>query len=157
MTVIVICDDLDATSGVARRLAHVLQAGDVVLLSGELGAGKTAFTQALAEGLGVEEAVTSPTFTLMRPYRTAKGFDLLHVDVYRLNRLDEVADLGLPELLEDGACAVVEWGERAASVLGPDHLHVTMERGDTETARIIRLEPHGRSWETRLDQDLAMR
>jgi tRNA threonylcarbamoyladenosine biosynthesis protein TsaE len=143
------CEDLDETAGVAGRLAAQLQAGDVVLLSGELGAGKTAFTQALAAALGVEEAVTSPTFTLVRPYQTREAFDLLHVDVYRLERLEEIADLGLPELLEDGACAVVEWGERAAPVLGPDHLHVTIERGDTDTARTIRFQPHGPSWQGR--------
>ncbi len=149
MTLTCVCDDLAATASVAQRLAPFLRAGDVVLLTGELGAGKTAFTQALAAALGVEEAVTSPTFTLVRPYRTNKNFDLLHVDVYRLERPEEIVDLGLPELLEDGACAVVEWGERAAPLLGPDCLHVTIERGDSDTARIIRLEPHGPSWQTR--------
>lgn len=141
----VTCDDLDATAAVATCVAGKLQPGDVVLLEGDLGAGKTAFTQALAAALGVEELVTSPTFTLVRPYRTREGFDLLHVDVYRLERLQEIADLGLTELIDDGACAVVEWGERAAPLLGPDHLHITIERGDTDTARVIHLQPHG-SW-----------
>lgn len=148
MTTTVTCDDLDATAAVAGRVARKLQSGDVVLLSGELGAGKTAFTQALAAALGVEEPVTSPTFTLVRPYPTKEGFDLLHVDVYRLDRLEEIADLGLPELLEDGACAVVEWGERAAALFGPDHLHVTIERGDTDTSRVIHLQPSG-TWTSR--------
>jgi tRNA threonylcarbamoyladenosine biosynthesis protein TsaE len=113
----------------------VLAAGDLVLLSGELGAGKTAFTQALARSLGVEEPVTSPTFTLLRSYPTRLGADLLHADIYRLEQLAEVIDLGLPEQLEDGALAVVEWGERGAPALLPEYLHVSLSPGADETER----------------------
>lgn len=111
---------------IGARLAPLLAAGDTVLLGGELGAGKTTLTQGLAAALGVREPVTSPTFVLLHSYKTAAGWDLLHADVWRLEHLHEVIDLALPELLEEGAAAVVEWGEMAAPALAPDWLRVTI-------------------------------
>jgi tRNA threonylcarbamoyladenosine biosynthesis protein TsaE len=111
-------------SHLGAALAPLLQPGDTVLLGGELGAGKTTFTKGLAAALGVAEPVTSPTFVLVRSYRTRAGWDLLHADVWRLNELQEVIDLAIPELQEEGAAAVVEWGELAAPALAPDYLHV---------------------------------
>jgi len=118
--------DLAGTAAVAQAVAGLLRAGDLVVLTGDLGAGKTAFAQALAASLGVDEAVTSPTFVLVRPYRTRAGFDLLHADLYRLETTGEVADLGLAEQLDDGAAAVVEWGERAGAVLPDERLTVIL-------------------------------
>ncbi len=149
MTVSVGCPDVAATQGLAARLAAVLRPGDLILIEGDLGAGKTTFTQGLARALGVEEAVTSPTFVLMNVYPTSAGFDLVHVDVYRLDRLSEVVDLALPEMLEDGAVVVIEWGERAAAALSGDHLRVRIEAGDDDE-RTVALEPHGPSGERRL-------
>lgn len=152
------CPDLAATARVAAAVAGLLQAGDVVLLSGELGAGKTAFTKALARALGVAGEVTSPTFTLVRSYSTDRGFDLVHADVYRLERLSEVIDLGIPEMLDDGGCAVVEWGERAVRALPGDYLHITFEvstEGGSEAAgpssgrRLLILEMAGAAWQSR--------
>ena len=151
MSFAVRCPDTDATQAVAASLAAVLRPGDVILLEGDLGAGKTTFTQGLARALGVGEAVTSPTFVLMNIYPTDAGFDLVHVDVYRLDRLSEVVDLALPEMIEDGAVVVVEWGERAAAALPGDHLHVRLEAGD-DGARTVTMEPRGRSWDGRLDR-----
>jgi tRNA threonylcarbamoyladenosine biosynthesis protein TsaE len=111
-------------------LAPVLKPGDTVLLSGDLGTGKTTFTQGLARSLGVEGPVTSPTFVLVHSYRTKAGWDLLHADVWRLEQLQEVIDLAIPELVEEGAAAVIEWGERAAPALSADCLHVTIEFAD---------------------------
>jgi tRNA threonylcarbamoyladenosine biosynthesis protein TsaE len=142
--------DAETTRAVAGRLAPLLRPGDVILVEGDLGAGKTTFTQGLARGLGVGEAVTSPTFVLMNIYRTTAGFDLVHVDVYRLDRLSEVVDLALPELLEDGAVVVVEWGERAAAALPGDHLQVRIDAGEDDE-RLIRLDGHGAGWAGRLD------
>ena len=107
-------------------LARVLAPGDTVLLGGDLGAGKTTFTQGLAHALGVTGPVTSPTFVLVHSYRTAGGWDLLHADVWRLEQLQEVIDLAIPELQEEGAAAVVEWGDLAAPALAGDCLHVAI-------------------------------
>ncbi|HLH46291.1 MAG TPA: tRNA (adenosine(37)-N6)-threonylcarbamoyltransferase complex ATPase subunit type 1 TsaE [Acidimicrobiales bacterium] len=148
-------DDRTGTAQVAATVAAALRPGDLVLLSGDLGAGKTAFTQDLAAALGVAEPVTSPTFTLVRGYRTDAGFELLHADVYRLEQLGEIVDLGLPELLDDGAVGVVEWGERAAPVLLPEHLAIAIEPGGDETARRIALRAVGASWTARWPQILA--
>jgi tRNA threonylcarbamoyladenosine biosynthesis protein TsaE len=122
-----------------------MTAGDLVLLGGDLGAGKTTFTQGLAQALGVKEPVTSPTFTLMHSYEGA-AVRLLHVDVYRLDRLQEVVDLGLPELMEDGAAAVVEWGQRAVPALLPDHLDMRISFGPGDDDRVVVLEPVGEAW-----------
>lgn len=108
-------------------LARVLRPGDTVLLGGDLGAGKTTFTQGLASALGVTEPITSPTFVLLHSYRTARGWDLLHADVWRLGQLREVVDLAIPELVDEGAAVVVEWGERAAPALAADCLHVAID------------------------------
>ncbi|MST32797.1 tRNA (adenosine(37)-N6)-threonylcarbamoyltransferase complex ATPase subunit type 1 TsaE, partial [Acidimicrobiaceae bacterium USS-CC1] len=140
--------DLAGTAAVAAVVARLLRAGDLVLLTGDLGAGKTAFTQALAGELGVHEPVTSPTFTLVRQYPTDHGLVLLHADIYRLEQLAEVIDLGLPEQLEEGCAAVVEWGERGAPALVPEYLSVTLTAGapDRETARLVELRPVGEPW-----------
>ncbi len=145
-------EDLDGTYRVASAVAAALRPGDLLVLSGDLGAGKTAFTQGLAAALGVSEAVTSPTFTLVRSYTTAAGDELIHADLYRLEHSHEVIDLGLAELVDDGAIAVVEWGERALAVLGSEYLWVTMAGDGDETAgrRRIRLAPAGESWSERL-------
>lgn len=137
------------TQRLAGRLASVLRSGDVVLLGGDLGAGKTTFTQGLARGLGVTEVVSSPTFTLVRSYDTDAGFELLHADVYRLEQLHEVIDLALPEQLEAGACAVIEWGERAQKALGPDYLDVRLDYGGETEERIITFSPMGPAWADR--------
>ncbi|HUZ10607.1 MAG TPA: tRNA (adenosine(37)-N6)-threonylcarbamoyltransferase complex ATPase subunit type 1 TsaE [Acidimicrobiales bacterium] len=118
----------DATRALAASLAPVCRVGDVVLLVGGLGAGKTTFAQGFARGLGVAGPVTSPTFTLVRQYPCALGGirQLLHADVYRLESTAEVADLGLAELVEDDGVALVEWGDAAAPVLGDSSLTVTL-------------------------------
>lgn len=137
---------LEETAAVAALVAARLEPGDLVVLSGPLGAGKTALTQALAAALGVTEAVTSPTFTLVRSYPTDRGFDLLHADLYRLEHLSEVADLGLAESLDAGAVAVVEWGERALAALPAGHLRVELAVTGP-AARQLRLRPCGPRWE----------
>lgn len=148
MTVTFRCADAAGTQAAAGRLAPLLRPGDLVLLTGDLGAGKTTWTQGLARALGVTDAVTSPTFVLMNVYRTA-AFDLAHVDVYRLDRLSEVVELALPEMLDDGYVVVVEWGERAAAALPPDHLAVTIS-AEPGGERAVTLQPSGPGWESRL-------
>lgn len=135
------------TQAVAGALAALVRAGDVILLSGDLGAGKTTFTQGFARALGVAEPVTSPTFTLMNEYRGR--LRVLHADVYRLDSLQEVIDLGIGELVEEDSVALVEWGEAAAPAL-PGHLTVTLEHGAGDEDRTITLSPSGAAWADRV-------
>jgi tRNA threonylcarbamoyladenosine biosynthesis protein TsaE len=110
--------DETETAAVGRELAATLSAGDVVLLYGDLGAGKTAFTKGLAEGLGVSrDEVSSPTFTLVQEYRGGR-LPLFHVDLYRLNDPREIDDLGLDEIAVDGVLAI-EWAEKLPARLRP--------------------------------------
>lgn len=139
------------TRELAAQLASVARAGDVVLLSGELGAGKTTFTQGFGAGLGVEDAITSPTFTLVQVY--PGRLKVVHVDVYRLDLLQEIIDLGLPELLDDGAVALIEWGEAAEPALAAEFLRIRIQFGEGDDDRVMTIEPVGRSW---LDRALAL-
>ncbi|MCU1595608.1 MAG: ATPase [Frankiales bacterium] len=130
------------TRAFGRSLAAQLQAGDLVILSGPLGAGKTALTQGIGEGLGVTGRVTSPTFVIARVHRGP--LPLVHVDAYRLRdsgRLD-LDDLGIDEEL-DRAVVVVEWGEGVVEQLSDSHLEVRLERhdDDTRTATVTGVGP----------------
>lgn len=139
------------TMQVGRRLAALLRPGDVVALCGRLGAGKTAFAGGLAEGLGIEEPVISPSFVLVRSY--ASGFiPLVHVDVYRLGSVGEFADLDALEESKDGVL-LVEWGDAVASLLPDDHLRVEILIRD-EDRRAIRFVPSG-EWTRRPLEELA--
>ncbi len=111
----------------AAALAAVLVDGDLLVLTGDLGAGKTCFTQGLGRGLGIEDRITSPTFTLANRYDGR--LRLNHLDVYRLESLAETMDLGLAELLEDGV-TVVEWGDKIGGVLPLDHLVIALRYPD---------------------------
>jgi tRNA threonylcarbamoyladenosine biosynthesis protein TsaE len=143
------------TQRAAERIGALVVAGDLLLLGGDLGAGKTTFTQGLARGLGVTERVTSPTFTLLHSYE-GRAIRLLHADVYRLDHLQEVLDLGLPELLEDGAAAVVEWGDVAEPVMPADHLDVRIGFGAGDDDRVLHLDPVGARWLDRLPSLLEL-
>lgn len=128
-------DDAAGMRALGARLAQVLQAGDLVLLVGDLGAGKTTFTQGVAQGLGVVEPVTSPTFVIARVHpSTTRRPDLVHVDAYRLGSLAEVDDLDLDTSL-DRSVTVVEWGEGKVEHLAERHVEVRIER-DSEPRRV---------------------
>ncbi len=138
----------EKTSQLGASLAHLLEPGDVVLLDGELGAGKTTFTSGLAHGLGVQETIWSPTFTLVR-ILTSGRIPLAHVDLYRLKLVGEIDELGIDELLEQGSVVVVEWGEPAAGIFGPSYLEIKLAYdlsavGDSN--RHITLEGFGPRW-----------
>jgi tRNA threonylcarbamoyladenosine biosynthesis protein TsaE len=152
----------DATKELAGRVAGLCRPGDVVLLIGDLGAGKTVFAQGFAAALGVPGPVTSPTFALVRQYRCGAGSPvglLIHADVYRTGSLDEVVDLALAELVEEDAVALVEWGELAAPALGDSALEVTITTAsDPEGApdqRLLALTGRGR-WDGRSDAVAAL-
>ena len=134
------CATADACERAGEDFAAVVASGDIVLLSGALGAGKTTFTKGVARALGVTERVTSPTFTMVREHRchNARGIVTLHhADVYRVEGLDEVLDLALGELVEESAVALVEWGDLAESVFGRDVLRVTFEIDDDEGRTLV--------------------
>lgn len=135
------------TRSLAAAVASLAEPGDVVLLEGDLGAGKTTFAQGFAQALGVAGPVTSPTFILIRTYPAR--IPLAHADLYRLDDLAEVADLGLRELLDDGAVALIEWGDVAASLFAPDYLEVRMDLRELEEERRFDVTPSGSSWQLR--------
>jgi len=132
-----------ATTQLAGRLAPLLAAGDLVVLSGELGAGKTFFTRALcrALGLGPRKRVTSPTFTLVNEHATTPPMS--HADLYRLSRAGEVRELGLDHARDDGRLVVVEWGEPYVAELGGDALIVSITL-EPRRARIRATGPRSR-------------
>jgi tRNA threonylcarbamoyladenosine biosynthesis protein TsaE len=139
-------DSPEATRAVAGALGELLVAGDLVLLVGDLGAGKTAFAQGLARGLGVDEPVTSPTFTIVQEYEGR--IPLRHVDVYRLDRVQDLHDLGFDELVDDGV-TIVEWGDLVEQALPADHLVVRIAPGEADTERVLDLSFHGSRWQGR--------
>jgi tRNA threonylcarbamoyladenosine biosynthesis protein TsaE len=135
-----VCHDDGATQGAGEDFAAVLRPGDIVLLTGRLGAGKTTFVKGVARGLGVSERVTSPTFTMVRQHDAHNEFGirtLHHADVYRVTSVAEVHDLDLGELVEEAGVALVEWGELAASVFGREVLTLDFELADDKETRTI--------------------
>ena len=141
--------DAEAMEALGARLARVLRAGDVVLLNGELGAGKTTLTRGLGEALGARGAVTSPTFVLARTHPTVSGVPLVHVDAYRLGSAAEVDDLDLDL---DGSITVVEWGAGKLDGAVDAWLELDIVRpvgGDPEAddaPRRVTLRAHGSRW-----------
>jgi tRNA threonylcarbamoyladenosine biosynthesis protein TsaE len=138
------------TMAVGRRLASLLRPGDVVLVAGRLGAGKTVLVAGIAEGLGVDDPVTSPSFVLVRSY---EGFlRLIHADAYRLGGTAELEDLGIEEIHDDGVL-VVEWGNAFESSFGEDLLTINLEVAEGDT-RTITFEARG-SWRARALEELV--
>ena len=130
------------TRALGAGLARVLRAGDVILLRGPLGAGKSELTRGIASGLGVAETVTSPSFTILNVYESG-SLPLYHFDWYRLSSADELYDLGMDEYLGGNGLAVVEWPERCPEAVPEDCLEITLIPGSGEQ-RLIRLATLGR-------------
>lgn len=152
---------LAGTHAVAAAIAGLAKGGDLIVLAGEMGAGKTAFAQGFGAALGVKEPITSPTFTLVHTYECGPDsgrIDLHHADLYRLDRTGEVADLALGELLESNGIVLVEWGDVLGNTLGDRlvlHLGVgeddaLMSDGGTGSpVRDITIRPYGSTWARR--------
>ena len=143
-----VAESTEQTIALGERLGRLLAAGDVLVLTGDLGAGKTQLTKGIACGLGVEDDVTSPTFTIGMVYEGGE-LPLYHFDLYRLENAAELDDTGLFDVLGgDGPC-VIEWGEQFADQLGDERLDVFLTRMDDEAAvgeepaRSVRLVAHG--------------
>lgn len=141
---------LTGTHRVAATIAELARIGDVVVLAGDMGAGKTAFAQGFGVALGVTEPITSPTFTVVHTYDTGRML-LHHADLYRLDRTSEIDDLALAELTEDEGVLLVEWGDVASEHIG-SHLEVRLEAldcGDGDDARRITVRAIGPMWSSR--------
>jgi tRNA threonylcarbamoyladenosine biosynthesis protein TsaE len=142
-----------ATHAIAGVIAGLVRPRDIIVLAGDMGAGKTAFTVGFTRALGVSEddQVSSPTFTLVHSYNSGR-IPVLHADLYRLNSMAEVADLGLREQVDLGAVALVEWGDVAVDVIG-DSLTIELSHDDDDDeARDIVISVEGHGWDTRWDK-----
>ncbi|HEY6532469.1 MAG TPA: tRNA (adenosine(37)-N6)-threonylcarbamoyltransferase complex ATPase subunit type 1 TsaE [Acidimicrobiales bacterium] len=135
------------TKELAAALAELARPGDLLLLAGDLGAGKTAFTQGYGAALGIDDLITSPTFTLVNSYEGR--LELNHLDVYRLDALAEVADLGVSEMLDDGGVTVIEWGDAVSPALPADYLEIRFTFGEDDDERTLELVPVGSRWAAR--------
>lgn len=145
-------DSVATTHAIAGVIAGLVRPRDIIVLAGDMGAGKTAFTVGFTRALGVSEddQVSSPTFTLVHSYNSGR-IPVLHADLYRLNSMAEVADLGLREQVDLGAVALVEWGDVAADVIG-DSLTIELSHDeDDDDARDIVISVEGHGWDTRWD------
>ena len=143
-----ITTSVDDTRDLAAEVATLAAPGDLIVLAGDLGTGKTAFAQGFARGLGVEEPVTSPAFILVHTYEGR--LPLVHLDVYRLETMQELVDLGIAELLDDGAVTLIEWGDAVAPGLPADFLEVRLEAGAGADERLLRIRTVGPTWPPRV-------
>lgn len=141
----------DETTSLGRLVGELLRPGELLLLVGDLGTGKTTFVQGLAEGLGIDKRARSPSFTMMHSHEGGR-YPLLHVDLYRCSSAEEVSDLGLEELIEPPTVAAIEWGDRALTIARDDFLELEFkwDAADDDT-RTIRFLPSGR-WQTRMGE-----
>ena len=138
----------DETLELARAVGELLRPGDVISLVGDLGAGKTVFVRGVARALGVTELVVSPTFTIVREYEGR--VPLVHVDVYRIDAVQELHDLGFEEVVRDDAVTIVEWGDMIDGLLPGDRLDVRLAPGAGDDERVVEIEGHGNSWRARV-------
>jgi len=138
------------TMAVGEAVASLLREGDAIALTGELGAGKTTFVRGAARALGFDGAVASPTYTLVREYQGRVR--IYHVDVYRLERVQDVLDLGLDEMVAEGGVLLVEWGDAVEGLLPDDHLLAEITLVGEGDARRIVVTGIGPSWATRWER-----
>lgn len=127
------------TESLGAELARQLTPGTVIAYTGDLGAGKTAFTRGLARGLGVTERVTSPTFTIVNEYEGGR-LPLFHFDMYRLGSSDELYDIGWEDYLSRGGVCAVEWSEIVDDALDSDIIRIDIRRGESDDQRIITIQ-----------------
>ncbi len=135
---------VEETRKLGAALGELCRPGDVILLAGDLGAGKTALAQGVGAAFGIDEPITSPTFVLARHYQG--HLVLHHLDVYRLDHLGELFDVGLPELLDERGVILIEWGDAIATSLPAHYLEVRLTFGDEEDERLLTFRSVGGRW-----------
>ena len=135
----------DATIDLGKKIGQQLTAGDVLVLDGDLGAGKTTFTKGLAAGLEIPDIIKSPTFTIIHEYQDGR-LPLYHMDAYRLEN-GGAEDLGLEEYFDGDGVSVVEWAEFVEDELPTDFLAIHFKRTDEDNTRILEFEPHGQHFD----------
>ncbi len=146
-------DSPAATQAIGAAVAELTVPGDLVILCGDLGAGKTAFTQGFGAALGVTDRITSPTFTIHSVYEGR--LTLNHLDVYRFDQIEEVGDLGLSELLDGDTVTVIEWGDTIIGALPPEYLEIGIgfpapdAPGAGDDSRVLTFRLVGSEWTTR--------
>ncbi len=139
----------EQTRRIGLRLGGLLKPGDIICLQGDLGAGKTTFTQGLAQGWGSLDSVSSPTFILVNQYRRADGSKLFHMDAYRLDSVPEAEELDLDSMLAEGAL-IIEWPERLGDLIPKEHLHIRLEH-ISEEHRQMNFHAHGKHYDNLID------
>ena len=140
------------TERLGQLFGRMAQAGDIIILSGSLGAGKTTITQSIGAGLGVPPNcyITSPTFSLMHEYQG--NLPLYHMDLYRLSSEEEIEDLGFLEYLYGDGLTVIEWPDRLGSLMPEEYLEIKLELQEDATARAATITPTGDQWLERLEE-----
>lgn len=134
------------TLNFAKQLASKLDKKDIVVLTGELGSGKTKFTEGFLGFFGLEEEISSPTFTIVNEYNSKSGLNIYHFDVYRLSDTEEFYAIGGEEYFENGIC-IIEWGELILDALPKDYIHITFEKNpDNENERLLKIETIGNKY-----------
>ena len=131
------------TLAFAKKLASKLNKSDIVVLTGELGSGKTKFTEGFLGFFGLEKEISSPTFTIVNEYNAKNGLNIYHFDVYRLSDTEEFYAIGGEEYFENGIC-IIEWGEIVLDALPKDYIHITFEKNsENENERLLKIETIG--------------
>lgn len=141
----IISNSAEETQNIGERLGRLLKKGNIICLSGDLGAGKTALAQGIAKGMGVEEYVTSPTYTIINEYEGR--IPLYHFDVYRLNDVEEMYELGYEEYFFGDGAVVVEWADIVKDIIPGERLWITILQSKDENSREIIMEPTGEDYE----------
>ncbi len=136
---------LEATKDFGIKLGSLLSAGDILCLNGDLGAGKTTMTKSIGLGLGVEDYITSPTFALINEYRGR--FPVYHFDVYRLEGVDDLFDLGFDEYFFGGGVCIIEWAEKISDLIPEDRIVIDIKKGQDLDERLVSIYGRGRSYE----------
>ncbi|AEM78063.1 MULTISPECIES: tRNA (adenosine(37)-N6)-threonylcarbamoyltransferase complex ATPase subunit type 1 TsaE [Thermoanaerobacter] len=145
-----ICKNKDETIALGEKLGRLLRSGDIILLYGELGSGKTVFTKGIAKGLEINEPITSPTFTLVNEHRGR--ISLYHFDLYRLDDYTALYDIGYEEYFYDEGVCAIEWPERLGPLLPKERLEVIIQKGEKEDERVILFKDFGRRYEELLKE-----